>query len=44
MEAEQLRLEEEEKLRKKMNDKKARQEAEKHHQVGLIYFLINPMN
>ncbi|XP_025078690.1 myosin-VIIa-like isoform X2 [Pomacea canaliculata] len=36
MEAERLRQEEEAKLRKKMNNKKAKEEAERHHQERLI--------
>lgn len=37
MEAERLRQEEEAKLRKKMNNKKAKEEAERHHQVNWIF-------
>lgn len=34
MEAERIRQEEENRLKKKMNEKKAKQEAERLHQVG----------
>ena len=39
MEAERLKQEEEAELRKKMNIKKAKEEAERHHQVKNHFFL-----